>query len=165
MWVMVDKPKDSVQWSMGTGSTTKRTQKYEGQLTQYLSTKWHACGTHIYKQISKILNLLHLYSVSLALLAKHTYIHTNTYVHTKTHTTYIHTHIHTHIYTNIHTHIHTYIHTHRYIHIHIHTHPAVIGYMAFAGVQIQGLFLMNSNGPGGTSGAHTTCCEERPVLL
>ncbi len=23
---------------------------------------------------------------------------------------------------------------------------------------------MNSNGPGGTSGAHTTCCEERPVL-
>ncbi len=21
---------------------------------------------------------------------------------------------------------------------------------------------MNSNGPGGTSGAHTTCCEERP---
>ncbi len=26
-------------------------------------------------------------------------------------------------------------------------------------------FLMNSNGPGGTSGAHTTYCEERPVLL
>ncbi len=26
-------------------------------------------------------------------------------------------------------------------------------------------FLMNSNGPGGTSDAHTTCCEERPVLL
>ncbi len=24
---------------------------------------------------------------------------------------------------------------------------------------------MNSNGPGGTLGAHTTCCEERPVLL
>ncbi len=24
---------------------------------------------------------------------------------------------------------------------------------------------MNSNGPGGTSGAHTTCCEERPVFL
>ncbi len=24
---------------------------------------------------------------------------------------------------------------------------------------------MNSNGPGGISGAHTTCCEERPVLL
>ncbi len=23
---------------------------------------------------------------------------------------------------------------------------------------------MNSNGPGGTSGAHTTCCEEWPVL-
>ncbi len=44
-------------------------------------------------------------------------------------------------------------------------HPAVIGYLAFAGVQIQGLFSWNSNGPGGTSGAHTTCCEERPVLL
>ncbi len=39
-------------------------------------------------------------------------------------------------------------------------HPAVIGYLAF-----QGLFSWNSNGPGGTSGAHTTCCEERPVLL
>ncbi len=38
-------------------------------------------------------------------------------------------------------------------------HPAVTGYMAFAGVQIQG------NGPGGTLGAHTTCCEERSVLL
>ncbi len=24
---------------------------------------------------------------------------------------------------------------------------------------------MNSNGPGGTTGAHTTCCEERSVLL
>ncbi len=36
--------------------------------------------------------------------------------------------------------------------------------LAFAGVQIQGLFSWNSNGPGGTSGAHTTCCEERPVL-
>ncbi len=24
---------------------------------------------------------------------------------------------------------------------------------------------MNSNGPGGTSGAHTTCCEERPACL
>ncbi len=44
-------------------------------------------------------------------------------------------------------------------------HPAVIGYLAFAGVQIQGLFSCNSNGPGETSGAHTTCCEERPVLL
>ncbi len=27
------------------------------------------------------------------------------------------------------------------------------------------VFSCNSNGPGGTSGAHTTCCEERPVLL
>ncbi len=44
-------------------------------------------------------------------------------------------------------------------------HLTVIGYLAFAGVQIQGLFSCNSNGPGGTSGAHTTCCEERPVLL
>ncbi len=44
-------------------------------------------------------------------------------------------------------------------------HPAVIGYLAFAGVQIQGLFSWSSNGPGGTSGAHTTCCEERSVLL
>ncbi len=26
-------------------------------------------------------------------------------------------------------------------------------------------FLMNSNGPGGTSGAHTTCCEERPACM
>ncbi len=26
-------------------------------------------------------------------------------------------------------------------------------------------FLISSNGPGGTSGAHTICCEERPVLL
>ncbi len=43
-------------------------------------------------------------------------------------------------------------------------YPAVIGYLVFAGVQIQGLFSCNSNGPGGTSGAHTTCCEERPVL-
>ncbi len=34
----------------------------------------------------------------------------------------------------------------------------MIGYLAFAGVQIQGLFS-----PGGTLGAHTTCCEERPV--
>ncbi len=24
---------------------------------------------------------------------------------------------------------------------------------------------MYSDGPGGTLGAHTTCCEERPVLL
>ncbi len=44
-------------------------------------------------------------------------------------------------------------------------HPAVIRDLAFAGVQIQGLFSCNSNGPGGTSGAHTTCCEERLVLL
>ena len=44
-------------------------------------------------------------------------------------------------------------------------HPAVIGYLAFAGMQIQGFFSGNSNGPGGTSGAHTTCCEERSVLL
>ncbi len=44
-------------------------------------------------------------------------------------------------------------------------HPVVNGYLAFAGVQIQGLFSCNSNGPGGTSGAHATCCEERPVLL
>ncbi len=44
-------------------------------------------------------------------------------------------------------------------------YPAVIGDLAFAGVQIQGLFSWNSNGPGGTSGAHTTCCEERLVLL
>ncbi len=44
-------------------------------------------------------------------------------------------------------------------------HPAVIGYLAFAGVQIKGIFSWNNNGPGGTSGAHTTCCEERPVLL
>ncbi len=44
-------------------------------------------------------------------------------------------------------------------------HPAVIGYLAFAGVQIQGLLSWNSNGPGGTLGALTTCCEERPVLL
>ncbi len=36
-------------------------------------------------------------------------------------------------------------------------HPAVIEYLVFAGVQIQGLF--------GTSGPHTTCCEERPILL
>ena len=26
-------------------------------------------------------------------------------------------------------------------------------------------WVLNSNGPGGTSGAHSTCCEERPVLL
>ncbi len=38
-------------------------------------------------------------------------------------------------------------------------HPAVIGYLAFAGVQIQGVFSWNR------SGAHTTCCEERSVLL
>ena len=45
-------------------------------------------------------------------------------------------------------------------------HPAVIGYLAFAGVQIQDLFSQKSNGPGGTSGAHSTCCEEdRPILL
>ncbi len=37
--------------------------------------------------------------------------------------------------------------------------------LSFAGVQIQGLFSWNSNGPGGTSGAYTTCCEERPILL
>ncbi len=49
--------------------------------------------------------------------------------------------------------------------VHPFVHPAVIGYLAFAGVQIQGLFSRNSNGPGGTSGAHTTCCEERSVLL
>ncbi len=30
-------------------------------------------------------------------------------------------------------------------------HPAVIGYLAFAGVLIQGLSSCNSNGPGGTS--------------
>ncbi len=30
------------------------------------------------------------------------------------------------------------------------------GDLAFAGVQIQGLFSCNSNGPGGTLGAHTT---------
>ncbi len=41
----------------------------------------------------------------------------------------------------------------------------MVGYLAFAGVQIQGLFSCNSNGPGGTSGDHTTCCEERLVLL
>ncbi len=44
-------------------------------------------------------------------------------------------------------------------------HPAVIGYLAFAGVQIQGLFLRNSNSPCGTSGTHATCCEEKLVLL
>ncbi len=43
--------------------------------------------------------------------------------------------------------------------------PTVIGDLAFARVQIQGLFSWNSINPGGTSGAHTTCCEERPVLL
>ncbi len=26
-------------------------------------------------------------------------------------------------------------------------------------------FSHETTGPGGTSGAHTTCCEERPVLL
>ena len=40
--------------------------------------------------------------------------------------------------------------------------PSCDWYLAFARVQIQGLFSCNSNGPGGTSGAHTTCCEERP---
>ncbi len=44
-------------------------------------------------------------------------------------------------------------------------HPAMIGYLAFAGVQIQGLFPWSSNSPGGTSGTHATCCEEKPVLL
>ncbi len=44
-------------------------------------------------------------------------------------------------------------------------HPAVIGDLAIAGVQIQGLFPCSSNGPGGTLGTHTTGCEERPVLL
>ncbi len=44
-------------------------------------------------------------------------------------------------------------------------YPAVIGDLTSAGVQIHGLFARNSNGPGGTSGAHTTRCEERPVLL
>ncbi len=34
-------------------------------------------------------------------------------------------------------------------------HPAVIRDLAFAGVQIQRLLSQNSNGPGGTSGAHT----------
>ena len=34
-------------------------------------------------------------------------------------------------------------------------HPAVIGYWAFTGVLIQGLFSCNSNGPGGILGAHT----------
>ena len=43
-------------------------------------------------------------------------------------------------------------------------HPAVIGYLALAGVQVQGLFSWNSNGPGRIS-SHTTCCEERPVFL
>ncbi len=43
--------------------------------------------------------------------------------------------------------------------------PVVIGYLAFAGVQIQDLYSQKSNGPGGTSGAHSTCCEEdRPIL-
>ncbi len=41
-------------------------------------------------------------------------------------------------------------------------HPAVIGYLAFAIVQIQGHYSWNSNCPGGTSGAHTTCCDGRP---
>ncbi len=44
-------------------------------------------------------------------------------------------------------------------------HPAMIGDLAFAGVQIQGLFSCNSNDPGGTSGTHTTFCEEISVLL
>ena len=44
-------------------------------------------------------------------------------------------------------------------------HPAMIRYLAFAKVQIQGLFSWNSNGTGGALGAHTTCCEERPVLM
>ncbi len=44
-------------------------------------------------------------------------------------------------------------------------HPAVIGDPAFAGVQIQGFFSCNSNGPGGILGVHTTSCEERYVLL
>ncbi len=44
-------------------------------------------------------------------------------------------------------------------------HPAVIGYLAFSGLQIQGLFSWNSNGLDGTSGAYITCCEDRPVLL
>ncbi len=35
----------------------------------------------------------------------------------------------------------------------------------FAGVQIQGLFSWNRNGPDGVYGANTTCCEEKPVLL
>ncbi len=45
-------------------------------------------------------------------------------------------------------------------------HPAIIGYLAFAGMQIKDVFSQKSNGPGGTSGAHSTCCEEdRPILL
>ncbi len=41
----------------------------------------------------------------------------------------------------------------------------MIGYLAFAGVQIQGVFSCNSNGPVGTSGAYTTCCWKAPGLL
>ncbi len=43
-------------------------------------------------------------------------------------------------------------------------HPAVIGYLAFAGVQIQGLSHETAMVQG-SLGGHATCCEERPILL
>ncbi len=43
-------------------------------------------------------------------------------------------------------------------------HSAVIGYLAFAGIQIKA-FSHESAMVRGTSGAYITCCEDRLVLL
>ncbi len=66
-----------MKFGMGTEQTTKLTQKYQSQSTKMTYVR------PLYKQISTILNLTTLYSVSLALLARQQLIPTWEYLEDK----------------------------------------------------------------------------------